>query len=299
MEPAAIMEGLTDYERLPVTAIRAASAQREEILPEFLRLIENHIENGPGPDEAGSGLLLIFHLLGEWREHSAYRPLARLLRAPDIHDVLEVTATASRVMAAVFDGDPEPLYEVILDPRADEFARAEVFETLAMVVGDGRLLRDEVARFLAQCFNALEPAQGCFVWCGWQEAIARLGLEELRPLVREAFDRGSIEEGWLSYEDFEEDLAYAMAHPEKPYQSWERQPLPFEDTVAELSRWYGFSEAYFADQRRFARERERREQVTYAIESPTAPFINPSRDVGRNDPCPCGSGKKYKKCCLN
>ena len=21
-------------------------------------------------------------------------------------------------------------------------------------------------------------------------------------------------------------------------------------------------------------------------------------EVGRNDPCPCGSGKKYKKCCL-
>jgi uncharacterized protein YecA (UPF0149 family) len=20
--------------------------------------------------------------------------------------------------------------------------------------------------------------------------------------------------------------------------------------------------------------------------------------VGRNDPCPCGSGRKYKKCCL-
>ena len=24
-----------------------------------------------------------------------------------------------------------------------------------------------------------------------------------------------------------------------------------------------------------------------------------SRFVRRNDPCPCGSGKKYKKCCLN
>ncbi len=22
-------------------------------------------------------------------------------------------------------------------------------------------------------------------------------------------------------------------------------------------------------------------------------------DVGRNDPCPCGSGKKFKKCCMN
>jgi uncharacterized protein YchJ len=29
------------------------------------------------------------------------------------------------------------------------------------------------------------------------------------------------------------------------------------------------------------------------------PIINPNKTVGRNDPCPCGSGKKYKNCCLN
>jgi hypothetical protein len=29
------------------------------------------------------------------------------------------------------------------------------------------------------------------------------------------------------------------------------------------------------------------------------PFKKPTPDIGRNDPCPCGSGKKYKKCCLN
>ena len=28
------------------------------------------------------------------------------------------------------------------------------------------------------------------------------------------------------------------------------------------------------------------------------PFGSHSQQVGRNDPCPCGSGKKYKKCCL-
>ncbi len=27
------------------------------------------------------------------------------------------------------------------------------------------------------------------------------------------------------------------------------------------------------------------------------PYIRPSKKVGRNEPCPCGSGKKYKKCC--
>lgn len=26
---------------------------------------------------------------------------------------------------------------------------------------------------------------------------------------------------------------------------------------------------------------------------------NKNKKIGRNDPCPCGSGKKYKKCCLN
>ena len=29
-----------------------------------------------------------------------------------------------------------------------------------------------------------------------------------------------------------------------------------------------------------------------------ASFFGTSKKVGRNDPCPCGSGKKYKKCCL-
>jgi SEC-C motif domain protein len=29
------------------------------------------------------------------------------------------------------------------------------------------------------------------------------------------------------------------------------------------------------------------------------PVINLDPKVGRNDPCPCGSGKKYKKCCKN
>jgi preprotein translocase subunit SecA len=29
---------------------------------------------------------------------------------------------------------------------------------------------------------------------------------------------------------------------------------------------------------------------------PVEPFVRPDRKVGRNEPCPCGSGKKYKQC---
>ncbi len=33
------------------------------------------------------------------------------------------------------------------------------------------------------------------------------------------------------------------------------------------------------------------------IESNDIPFVNASPKIGRNEPCPCGSGKKYKNCC--
>lgn len=31
----------------------------------------------------------------------------------------------------------------------------------------------------------------------------------------------------------------------------------------------------------------------------TTPFIRETPKTGRNDPCPCGSGKKFKKCCMH
>jgi uncharacterized protein YecA (UPF0149 family) len=29
------------------------------------------------------------------------------------------------------------------------------------------------------------------------------------------------------------------------------------------------------------------------------PYRRPEPKIGRNDPCPCGSTRKYKHCCLN
>jgi SEC-C motif-containing protein len=37
---------------------------------------------------------------------------------------------------------------------------------------------------------------------------------------------------------------------------------------------------------------------TRAVRSGPAPLKSAHPKVGRNDPCPCGSGKKYKHCCL-
>jgi hypothetical protein len=41
------------------------------------------------------------------------------------------------------------------------------------------------------------------------------------------------------------------------------------------------------------------EQAKLENKGKVVPFKRDTPKVGRNDPCPCGSGKKYKKCCLN
>lgn len=49
-------------------------------------------------------------------------------------------------------------------------------------------------------------------------------------------------------------------------------------------------------------ERVQRVRVAKEIETPSEdgvkkPYVRKGEKVGRNDPCPCGSGKKYKNCC--
>lgn len=41
---------------------------------------------------------------------------------------------------------------------------------------------------------------------------------------------------------------------------------------------------------------ERRKEITHEWRL-SKQFINDGPKIGPNDPCPCGSGKKYKKCC--
>jgi hypothetical protein len=292
MQPQAILYHLAHAEALPEDAIRAASAQRDEVAPIFVEFVERYLAGEAGAGELEEALFLVFHLLGEWREKSAYRPFSRLLAGPA--DRLErvlggaITETSHRVMAGMFDGDPRPLQEVIEAEHADEFARSRMLEALAMVTLRGGLDRGEVASYLRDAFMTLRPQGENFVWQGWQSAIALLGLKELSSLVKKAFDRGLIGQDVMEYEDFRGDLEYALAHPEAPWQAPAvGEFTPFDDTIEELSGWYAFSPEYL--------DRKARRMGGFGLAEPAT---NPFRAVGRNDPCPCGSGKKFKRCCL-
>ncbi len=296
MDAHAIIGELANSRGLPRAALKAASEQREELAPLFIAEIERYVAADPEDRAQPDALFFMFHLLGEWRETSAYPALARFLRLPceELDRILDdaITMTAHRVMLAVFDGDPQPLYDIILDPDASAFIRGRICETLAILVGQGRLARDDVAAFLREGFTKIQPQGANFVWDGWQNAIAMLGLEELTPLVEEAFRREYIEREICDFMWFQKSLQQTLASPDKYHWLDDQDHQLFGNTVEEFSGWFGFTDAYRRDL-----ERSRLETLRWLEHK--EPILNPNRASGRNDPCPCGSGKKFKKCCLN
>jgi hypothetical protein len=290
MDTQQILEALDVSRPFPVAAIEAARNHRDSIVPVLIEEIERFASTG----RSGVGemtLFFAFHLLGEWREKSAYRALARFLQLPG--EALEPslgyskTETAHRVMAAVFDGDPQPLHDVIRNKDADEFVRSRMLDALAMLTVSGDIPREATARFLRDCYDTLEPREDCYVWEGWQAAVSRLALADMKPLVEEAFKRGSIDPGWMAFKDFEEDLQHAIDHPGDNPLHPDGKLTPFGDTIVEVSHWHGFQP-----------ESSSKAASWSPLRLYDPPARNPFRDVGRNDPCPCGSGKKFKKCCL-
>ncbi len=100
----------------------------------------------------------------------------------------------------------------------------------------------------------------------------------------------------MGYDDFRRDLERTLADPEHMAGFEYDQIGPLEDAIGELSGWYTFSDAAQQDQERWATSPE---DAGPAFADTPLPFVDPFKGVGRNDPCPCGSGKKYKKCCLD
>ncbi|MDA8432613.1 MAG: SEC-C metal-binding domain-containing protein [Nitrospiraceae bacterium] len=52
------------------------------------------------------------------------------------------------------------------------------------------------------------------------------------------------------------------------------------------------------NQESVVRSQQRRVNLNYNRgEGGTSQTVTKGKKTGRNEPCPCGSGKKYKKCC--
>jgi hypothetical protein len=289
---------LATQRRIDVVALGVCLVRADEAGPPLRALIEAAADGEFLSEDEETLLFRGLYILGGVRDTTVCAPLLRLLRLPD--DVLDpllgdaITESLPRIVAGVFDGDAEALFAAIADPLRDEYVRDALLGAATFLAWEGRIEAARMRRFLEEFDDQRLAEDGDCAWAGWLQAIARLGLSDLAPRVTRAFDDDRLPDNFMTPDDFAEDLAAALAAP-GDLERLKRAHLGYIDDVYEALAWSDYDDPPAAEARDDASSLDAEDG--WPVE-PGAPVVNPFRHVGRNDPCPCGSGQKAKKCCL-
>jgi hypothetical protein len=293
-----ILKELEPYTgRFPMKAMQAAIEQREAITPELLKVLES-VAAAPA-DWAGrkDNMLPIFaiFLLAQFREKPAYLLLVRIVSAPGEtpFDLFGDTITEglSQILASVYDGNPALLHGLVESDQVNEFVRSAALSTLLVLEHTDQMPRAEVVEYFRSLFHGKLRRTHSYAWDGLVCAVADLPAPELLEEVRQAYTEGLVDDTVADLEGIERD----MAAP-KPWRRDRRHLIT--DAIAEMEWWASFH----------PEDSRSKEMPKDDIPSPSPPTPVPTSyvapkplvrepKIGRNDPCPCGSGKKYKKCC--
>lgn len=284
------VDELATSQELPAVAIGACLVRQSEAAPLLRRLMTRGADSGIATDSQATQLFRALHILGGARDSATFLPLLRLLQGPqdDVDYLLgdASTETLAKITAGVFDGNADALLETILNRNLDGAIRGSLLGAAAFLTWERRIDRPTMIAFLER-FAVEPPVPGDdLVWAAWAEAIALLGLRHLEPLVSEAERSDRFDDLLFLRADFEATLATAEQAPDDVTRFEDANLGYIEDVLVALEAFpYGYD--------------EEADDLQDFDEGPAPqPVTNPWRHVGRNDPCPCGSGKKAKRCCL-
>ena len=293
-----ILKELEPYTgRFPMQAMKAAIEQREAITPELLRVMESVADDPVKHAELKDYMLHDFalYLLAQFREKRAYAPIVKMFSAPGetpfelFGDT--VTEGLSQILASVYDGNPAPLRGLVESEQVNEFVRSAVLDSFLVLEHTGQMPRAEVVEYFRSLFHGKLQRVHSYAWDGLVCAVADLPAPELLEEVRQAYAEGLVDRTVADLAGIERDVASP-----KPWRR-ERQHL-ITDAIAEMEWWASFHPEDSVP------TRLPKVDAPVPLPAPDSesdyvapqPYVRESK-IGRNDPCPCGSGKKYKKCC--
>ncbi|MHB1306471.1 MAG: DUF1186 domain-containing protein [Limisphaerales bacterium] len=289
-------------------ALNAASKQREAIVPELIAAIDR-VSADPAPCLEDRGACLhhfAICLLTEFRETRALECFLRFFSLPG-GAALEltgdlVTEQGAAVLASVCAGDPAPLLRLIHNEAVNPFIRIAAIEALAVQAVWGERSRNAVIEELRRLFMTLSRSGCSSVWAGLIWTIGDFHAVELADEARRAFAEKLVDETIIRLDNLEDHL---FRRGRMNLQHFRERYVPIV-AADECSGWLCFRDS---DEGASAWDEEEHpdggllpdELPTPPAELPAVlrtgvPYVAPPK-VGRNDPCPCGSGRKYKKCC--
>jgi hypothetical protein len=247
-------------------------AKREDALFHLRRLLQDGRYWDPDLANYGEAWAPIhaIHILAMIKNREALELLLDIVRyrGEDLSDWL--TESVPYLLAAFGEDVIPRLEEFTEDETLESFARGTGATALAMLAKRIPPREAEIKSHLMKLLSVTNDATfGALV----ASELAEFHDPSMLPEIRRAFAGGKVEQSMYTLEDIEMTANGAYADlDEERFRRYTQDPANhFSRKNIEDLHSIEYSEKYTG-------------QVK-------------SKKVGRNDPCPCGSGKKYKHCC--
>ena len=248
----------------PVAALESADAHRDVLVEPLLEVLDRVTRD---PDDATDAELSLFshalYIVAKWRDTRAYPAVLRWLAFGETADDLTgdvLPQDGARILAAVCDGNIDPILDLIRDDEAGDLGRDVAVDSLALLAVWAELPRQRIVDSLRWLIREGLPREPSGAWAGLSSACLTMAATELFDDIRDALSVGLIPAEFINDDDLDE----VESDPEAAIDDTIEQRPPINDVGEAIGWWACFEHA---------------------------------GKTGRNDPCPCGSGKKSKKCC--
>jgi hypothetical protein len=272
--------------KFPRETLKEAIALRSHIIPLLLNDIKATKADAETLVDSKEfiGITYTLYLLAQFREKRAYPLIVDFFSMPgdlsmDLTGDL-VFENLARILASVYNGDDTPLNNLIENADIQENVRNAALDTFVILVATGQKSRDETMVYFQSLFGKLDREMSS-LWTHLVRKCAELYAEEVSEDIQKVLDEELVEYLYENPETYLKELN--ALGKDKVLERLQVEPLYtlIDDTINEMQDWFCFQQP----------KKQKKAKPRYS-----EPRIEPK--VGRNKPCPCGSGKKYKKCCL-
>jgi hypothetical protein len=230
-----------------------------------------------------------------------------------------LTEIAAVALAYFGEQAVEPLMRFVIenqgrhrDNSSCTYLRTDAVTALTRIALEHPASRRKVTDFL--CSLLTDPKEDDPEFLGFivDDAVT-LDRERGLAAAREAYERKAIDESICG--NYQQMVKFSEEHSGPEHWPYTQDLFEFyhpEQIAARQEQWAKEKE----EEERSAAKKRKEELARAARPSPPpappapAPYVAPDgysqtedsalvrqEKIGRNDPCPCGSGKKYKKCC--
>ena len=297
-----IIQGLTYFnKKFPRTELEQAIERKDEITPFLLSALDELNDDFSIAVENPDYMLHIYamYLLAQFREKRAFEKLVKLVTnsSGDVDVVLGdmLTEDYGSILYSTYDGNVELLKKVIDDTGVCEYARAMAMRAYSKLYSEGLVSKDDFIAYLKDLAEVSIAIDDYIIGTSIVGVVLDQHLLEMIDDVQKLYETENVEIDM--YGDYDRFMDRMNGYRHKT------SYVKYIDDVIKAMQWWACFEREDNGKRKHGDEFEIEQVVKDLVEDVGKDVrqmqIITEIKIGRNDKCPCGSGKKYKKCCLD